>query len=162
MPKPEVAKERSPEHRFSSPLIWALGAGIVGFATLVVVGVFFVTVNSERIRFVTVNVLSLLVLLAILVQTYIYNKQWQVMQQGLAGTDRMIEKMQGQLDVMRQQVVASETQFRVAMDGIRVPKRILSMRIELMSLQSSTELKKGSRFTCELKTAETPRLTMFM
>lgn len=119
----ETQKESIQPQRYSRPIIWAMFIAIVGFAVLVVVGMFFVNEHSERIRFVTVNALSLFVLLAILVQAYINGKQWRVMQQGIAQNDKMIEQMQAQLDVMRQQVVASESQFHVALDGVRVAEK---------------------------------------
>jgi hypothetical protein len=45
------------------------------------------------------------------------------MQHGLSQTDQVIEKMQGQLELMREQVIASEAQFRVAGEGIRVAEK---------------------------------------
>jgi hypothetical protein len=132
-----VQDEHARLNTYSKPIVWVVIGAIVGFALLIVVGKFFVNQHSERIKFVTVNTLSLFVLLAILVQAYIYSKEWRVMRQSLRQTDKMIEtmqhglsqtaqvieKMQGQLELMREQVIASEAQFRVAGEGIRVAEK---------------------------------------
>jgi hypothetical protein len=54
---------------------------------------------TERVKFFTVNLLSLLVLAAIAVQAYIYRKQWEV--------------MQGQLGVMRETIAENRRNFYV-------------------------------------------------
>ncbi len=55
-------------------------AGLILLVTLLLVSVFLPNM-SERVKFFTVNALSLLVLLAIVVQAYIYRGQWEVMQE---------------------------------------------------------------------------------
>jgi len=91
---------------------WAvLAAFVIGFAVLVIVGRFYVNEHSERVRFVTVNALSWCVLLAILVQTYIYRRQWAVMDRQLTKTDQMIAAMQGQLSVMRDAWLVGESAY---------------------------------------------------
>src|ERR1041385_4142388 len=122
---------------YKHPLVWAVVIAVLGFGALTMVAIFFVTEHSERIKFVTVNTISLFVLLAIVVQAFIYAKEWRVMQQGLrqtdemikatqrglSQTDQMIEKMETQLQIMREQVIASETSFRVAMEGSRLVEK---------------------------------------
>lgn len=152
----EPAKRRT----YGKLVVWAVMVAIVGFAVLIIVGRVFVDEHSERIKFVTVNTLSLFVLLAILVQAYIYGKEWRVMQQGLrqtdkiiestkrglAQTDQMIEKMEGQLEVMRQQVVASETQFRVTLEGIRVGEKNSIYANRAYVAASIGQIEEGFRF----------------
>src|SRR5258706_7501565 len=57
-----------------------------------------VSEHSARIRFFTDSALNLLILVAILVQAYIYVRQWAVMEKH----GRMME---GQLDVMRKSLL---------------------------------------------------------
>jgi hypothetical protein len=61
-------------------LWWIFAAGLILLGVLFVVSVFLPNM-SERVKFFTVNALSLLVLLAIAVQAYIYRGQWEVMQE---------------------------------------------------------------------------------
>jgi len=71
--------ENSKQNSNDKPVMWAVLIAIVGVVILVIVGRFFVVEHSEKIRFVTVNTLSLFVFLAIVVQAYIYRRQWEVM-----------------------------------------------------------------------------------
>jgi hypothetical protein len=161
MRQDNVAQNEHAKHStYNTPIVWAILLAVVGFTVLVVVGRFLVNEHSERIKFVTVNSLSLFVLLAILVQAYIYGKEWRLMQRGLAQTDKMIEamqhglsqtdqmieKMQGQLEVMREQVIASETQFRVAGEGIRVAEKNSVYANRAYLAASVDRIEEGFRF----------------
>lgn len=57
---------------------------------------------TERIKFFTTNFLSLVVLVAILVQAYINRRQWESM-------DKQSDAMQGQLDVMHETLAETRT-----------------------------------------------------
>src|SRR5215210_3495245 len=47
---------------------------------------------SERVKFFTVNALSLLVFIAIAVQAYIYRRQWEAMEDSLAETRKIVDQ----------------------------------------------------------------------
>jgi hypothetical protein len=72
-------------------LRWILITGIVLLLALLSLSIFHPNL-SERVKFFTVNALSLLVLAAIAVQAYIYRRQWEAMQDSLAETRKMVEQ----------------------------------------------------------------------
>ena len=88
-----------------------------GLAALAVLLVFTFVQRAGRIPFFTENFLSLVLLMVIVVQACIYSRQWEVMRRqwiamrrGLVQTrnivgqnERVIEKMQGQLDAVTDQ-----------------------------------------------------------
>lgn len=119
-----------------SPVVSPMGLrkivilGGVFLVALLVVSVFLPHL-SERVKFFTVNALSLLVLLAIVVQAYIYRRQWEAMQGQLSAMrttgsavewqagimeiqtgllDKQVEAMQGQLKVVERQTALMESQ----------------------------------------------------
>ncbi len=71
-------------------LLKIVALGGILFAALLVVSVFAPNM-SERIKFFTVNALSLLVLLAIVVQSFIYHRQRDVMERQLKATEEAAE-----------------------------------------------------------------------
>jgi hypothetical protein len=84
-------------------------AGCILTFTLLFISVYLPNLTA-RVKFFTVNFLSLLVLAAIAVQAYIYKRQWDAMQGQLSVmqelkdiTDRQSDKMQGQLDAINKQ-----------------------------------------------------------
>src|ERR1044071_6651280 len=70
---------------------------------LLIVGTFFIHVG--RIPFFTQNFLALVVLIVIGIQAYIYSGQWHAMQSNLERTDKMIENME-----VQRQLMASQTE----------------------------------------------------
>lgn len=59
-------------------------ASLIYLAVLTIVAYLYVNEHSERIRFFTVNTLSWLVLVAVILQVVIYRKQWHAMQDTLS------------------------------------------------------------------------------
>jgi hypothetical protein len=107
---------------------------------LLVVGVF-APYMSERIKFITVNALSILVLVAIAVQAYIYRRQWETMDRQWLVTRKMLEHdelvfeanqkqasqqmnaMQGQLEAMKEQIAVGKNQADIADTAVRIAER---------------------------------------
>src|SRR5438094_6873661 len=83
-------------------LWWILIAGGIFLVALLVLNIFLPNL-TERVKFFTVNALSLLVVAIIAVQAYIYRRQWGAMERSLERTDKVIDKMQGQLEAMKEQ-----------------------------------------------------------
>src|SRR5689334_6924184 len=71
-------------------LLKVLILGGILFGALLMVSVFAPNM-SERIKFFTVNALSLLVLLAIAIQAFIYHQQREVMERQLKATEEAAE-----------------------------------------------------------------------
>lgn len=92
------------DQKVSHTGLWIIiGVVVLVVATVVFVGAFYVNQSSERIRFITVNTLSVLIAGLVAVQAYIYRKQWDAMERSLERTDQVIEKMQGQLKAVEDQ-----------------------------------------------------------
>jgi hypothetical protein len=113
--------------------------------TLIIVGGFFVDEHSERIKFVTVNALSLLVLVIIAVQAYIYKRQWDAMlelknlSQRQADTfDKQVDKMQGQVDAIGKQSDTMQGQL----DAMKHSQRALIV-LDGFHLQGIEEIASG-------------------
>jgi ABC-type multidrug transport system fused ATPase/permease subunit len=98
-------------------------AALILFVLLVLIDWRYVNEHSERIRFITVNSLSLLVVVIIAIQAVIYRREWRVMQKGLRQTDRMIDKMHEQLDAMKEQAAVMTAQVEIAGKAIAVAER---------------------------------------
>lgn len=92
---------------------WLLSIGGLTLLLLLVVcwvGFWIFHVYTDRAKFISDGWLNVLILAAILLQVYIYfrqrdvmKEQWQAMQASLDRTDRVIEKMQSQLDEVQKQ-----------------------------------------------------------
>lgn len=68
----------------SSAGLWLIvGVGVIAILIVAYVGTFYVNQYSERIRFVTVNSLSVLVAVAVAIQVYVNRRQWEAMQRQL-------------------------------------------------------------------------------
>ena len=94
MQKPSANKGNDPEsgENQNAPTVKIiLIAAALGFIILSVVGYWFVNEHSVRIAFVTVNLLTLLTLAIIAVQTVIYRKQSDIMQRQLVATEKAAE-----------------------------------------------------------------------
>ncbi|MDQ3819794.1 MAG: hypothetical protein M3362_19265 [Acidobacteriota bacterium] len=95
---------------------------------------------TERVKFFTVNALSILVLAVILVQAYIYRRQW--------------EAMQGQLDAMKDQAATMREQVELAtkqVEAINISERAY-IGIETVGL-SNLEVGKVPRIVMIIKNA---------
>lgn len=86
-----------------------IGGGIV-LGVLLFVSVFAPNM-SERIKFLTVNALSLFVLLAIGVQAYIYRRQWDVMERELKIAERAMQVSERTAQASEQIVKLSQQSF---------------------------------------------------
>jgi hypothetical protein len=92
---------------------WLFAIGVLTTLLLLVVGwmgFWIFHLYTDRAKFIADGSLNVLILAAILLQVYIYfrqrdvmKQQWQAMQAGLERTDRVIEKMQSQLDEVQKQ-----------------------------------------------------------
>jgi hypothetical protein len=119
-------------------LRWIFIGAFMAFLTLLLVSVFHPSM-TERVKFFTVNALSLFVLAAIAVQALIYRKQsntmerqWKAMTDQLEAINRQeehmatqaeavktqAETMRGQLDVMRGQLTAQEAHSALLEESI--------------------------------------------
>lgn len=74
-----------------------------GFSTLGLIGHFFVSEHSARIKFVTESSLALFTLLAVVFQAVVYRRQWNAMRASLKQTDKVIAKMQLQFNEIQKQ-----------------------------------------------------------
>ena len=171
MVRDNVGSEGTPSQTYAKPVLWTACVAIGGFVVLVLISRAFLTESSERVSFVTVNSLSLFVLLAILVQAFIYTKQWRAMQRGLSQTEKMIEatqrgliqtdqiieNMQRQLTAMTQQVAASEVQSNVALEGIRVAEKNSIFANRAYVAANISKIDEGFRFHIRVEnTGNTP------
>jgi len=106
---------------------------------------------------IILTIANVLIFFAIVVQAYIYNKQrilmwkqWVAMRRGLAKTqniisqnERIIEKMQGQLDVMKKQAGHAESQVKVMGDTLDETKRIFNLTERPVVIAISAEIEGG-------------------
>lgn len=123
-------------------LRWIFVAGGVFFVALLI-GSIFIPNLTERVKFFTANVLSLSVLVAIIVQAYIYRRQWEMMREQRntmndqlavmrASEDTLkrqadafeaqVDVMNGQLEAMRRQQDQNERAIKTAEDGVAVSR----------------------------------------
>jgi len=130
-------------------LRWILGVTGTLLTVLLIVSVFSPYL-SERIKFFTVNALSICVLAAIVVQAYIYRRQWEVMerqfsafesqtaqsewqfrqaQQNASDIQRQMleqsEAMKGQLAAIEKQAGFMETQSQIMADSLAETRKIV-------------------------------------
>ena len=103
------------------------GWGLVALAALLV---FTFVQRAGRIPFFTENFLSLVILVIIAIQAYIYSRQWEVMerqgdamQKGLERTDKVIENMDAQLVHMELQHVTNQGQIMIAATAAEASER---------------------------------------
>jgi hypothetical protein len=84
-------------------LRWILVAGAILFVALLF-GSVFIPNLTERVKFFTANALSLSVLVAIIVQVYIYRRQWQMMER--------------QNDIAQQNMIYAQRAYVTITDGV--------------------------------------------
>jgi hypothetical protein len=109
---------------FWAVVLYVLGslAGLAVLITVLTVASYWLnTAISDRVQFVTGNLLNALIFAAIVSQVLIYRKQRDIMKQqqeamqdGLTRTDRVIEKMQLQLEAIDKQEAHLLTQAKAA------------------------------------------------
>lgn len=74
-----------------SKVVWTIvAAGVAGVLAILFVSLFFPNL-TERTKFFTTNALSVLVLDVIVVQAYIYSKQWDVMERQVRVAERNVK-----------------------------------------------------------------------
>ncbi|HYR75589.1 MAG TPA: hypothetical protein VEM96_07075 [Pyrinomonadaceae bacterium] len=99
-------------------LWWICIAGGVLLATLLFLSIFLPSL-TERVKFFTLNALSLLVLTVIAVQAYIYRRQWEVI-------ERQESVMRESLVETRNLVVQNERAVKAAEDNAKTAQEALS------------------------------------
>jgi hypothetical protein len=92
-------------------MVWSIIAGAIVVLILLFVSLFFPNL-TERTKFFTTNALSALVLDVIIVQAYIYRKQWQAMRE--------------QRDAMKAQLGAMHDQARSLKDTLVETRNLIS------------------------------------
>lgn len=108
-----------------SGLRWILIFGGVFLVALLAASIFLPNL-SERVKFFTVNALSLLVLLVIAVQTYIYRRQWEVidrqekvMREGLEETRNLLRQNEWAFRASHRHANATQTQMREQSEAMK-------------------------------------------
>jgi hypothetical protein len=143
--------------------------GGILLAVLLVVSIF-APYMSERVKFFTVNALSILVLVAIVVQAYIYRRQWETMDRQLTAfenqtaqnewafranqrhanaTQAQMEKqstaMQGQLDAMERQAQLMSESLIISSSAIAVSERnAIAAELSAKAAERSVEVMRES------------------
>jgi len=84
-----------------------------GFAALAVLLVFTFVQRAGRIPFFTENFLSLVLLMVIVVQSYIYRRQWEAMQEGLIETRKMVAQNERSVKAAQDTVILTERALRI-------------------------------------------------
>ena len=109
-------------------LTLAEGGIIASFGVSGLVGLFLLAWlalphSSNILPFMVASALPLFTLFAIIYQAVVYRRQWSVMQQSLAKTDKVIEKMQAQLHQSDKQILLGETQMRIAGEAMKISRQ---------------------------------------
>ena len=160
----KTEKPAKPLAVFASRGLWAIGiVGIVLLVGLGAIAYYKVGKESFRISFMVGSTLNLLIFVAILVQAFIYKRQWEAMQDGLDRTDKMIgvmvntlsqnerafeatwklgkeqwHSMEGQLHAMEKQVITSESQMLIAAEAGKVMQGQLDAMKEQASIMQES------------------------
>ena len=111
----------------SADLRLIIGSAVVGTGLLIVLSFWLV---ASRIPFVVGAALPLLTLIAIVYRAVVYHRQWRVMKDNLRQTDRVVDKMQEQLEAMRDQVKIM---------GVAYDPRLQITRVEVFHLSAESE-----------------------
>lgn len=116
-------------------LRWILGCGVVVLLGLLAASIF-VPNLSERVKFFTVNALSVLVFFVILVQAYIYRKQWDIM-------ERQYKISRGQAITLHQQSLAMHEQADAMTDTLIETRKMVELNqlaFEINQKQSAKQM----------------------
>src|SRR6266496_765401 len=111
--------------RLPKSLRWVFIVGGVLAVVLLLVSIFH-PYMTERVKFFTVNALSLLVLVAIVVQAIIYRRQWAVMEQQRSAMKGQLDAITKQATIMSEQRNVMERQLKAtekAADAAYVAQR---------------------------------------
>ena len=92
----------------STDLRAIFGSAVAGLSVLIALSFWLVV---GRIPFIVGAALPLLTLIAIAYQAVVYHRQWRVMQDNLDRTDRVIDKMQEQIDASDKALRASQRAY---------------------------------------------------
>jgi fumarate reductase subunit D len=111
MPKNDEAKSNSDQsadnHRRAPQTgLWTIFAAAGIFIVVLLLLSIYLPYMSERIKFFTLNALSISVLAAIVVQAYIYRRQWETMERQGKSMHGQLATMNRQADVMANQLEA--------------------------------------------------------
>jgi hypothetical protein len=82
-------------------IVASSGIGTIGMLTLI--AWLLLPISNHLVPFVVGSALPALTLLAIIYQAIVYRRQWNAMQTALKQTDRVVAKMQAQLNAIREQ-----------------------------------------------------------
>ncbi len=102
--------------------LWLIGSGsIVGVTALTAIALGFRGVEQipQWVSFLTDNMLTLLLLVVVVVQAYIYCRQWEVMKT----QERVLEK---QASTFESQVTAMQGQLTAMQDGLAQNERTVA------------------------------------
>jgi len=107
--EPHDSPKHNKDKKDSQRGLWIIiGVGIAVLLIVIIVGAVFV--DSQKIRFITEFSLTVALATLVGVQAYIYRKQWdamerqgKAMQDGLERTDKVIDKMEAQSEILRKQ-----------------------------------------------------------
>lgn len=101
---------------------------------LIVLLVFTFTQRTGRVPFFTQNFLSLVVLVVIAIQAYIYRGQWQAMQDSLERTDKVITEMEQQRTLAETSAIIAQRAYVVAkVRGIGERDNTLQFRLRIQN-----------------------------
>jgi hypothetical protein len=114
--KTNNSEESHPDEEASQAGLWRIAA-IAAVLAVTIVGVAFLWIKEpDRVAFITVNLLSLSVLIAITVQAYIYKKQWDAMQ-------GQLKAMEDGLTETRKMVGHNERAVRAAEQNVELARQ---------------------------------------
>jgi len=101
-------KEKSSHHNSNhstksqhqiTPVGWWITIGAIAIFSVLVLFAIFHPNMAERIKFVSANTLNLLILVAIVIQAYIYRRQWEAMERQVKVAERSIQLANDTFDV---------------------------------------------------------------
>jgi len=106
-------------------VVWAIVAGgVVGVLVILFVSLFFPNL-TERPKFFTTNALSVLVLDVIIVQAYIYTKQWEVLKEQSSTLKTHSVAMAKQITAMEAQLTAMQDQAESMRDSLTETRNLV-------------------------------------
>jgi hypothetical protein len=98
-------------NRAPQSAVWTIvAAGIVGVVVIGFVAILLPNM-TERVKFFTTNALSILVLDVIVVQAYIYRKQWAAMQASLRETRSIIAQNERAVEIAQQNMICAQRAY---------------------------------------------------
>jgi len=112
--------------RASPRAVWTIAA--VGVVGVLVIGLIAIVLPNmtERIKFFTTNALSVLLLDVIVVQAYIYSRQWEVMKTQERILERQAKAFEAQVITMQGQLTAISKQADIMNDSLQHTRSLIS------------------------------------